>query len=257
MPPNRSLGTLGAVLVLGLSLMALPEHHKEAVAVNTRSRLLTSGQWLFSAAIRYARHQAKSRFLLAQNVQLALENMRLREAAMENQRLRYALEFRRAEANRDLIAAAVIGRDPDQLYDTIVIDAGRNRGVQQDWPVITAAGLVGHVASVGASSSVVELLMRAPVSAIVQECRTQGIVSWLRGNYFHLRFVEAGSLVQTGAHVVSSGLGGRYPKGIPIGIVVEVQTQDRDPLFLEVILESMVDFLRLEEVFVMSPVHRW
>jgi rod shape-determining protein MreC len=100
---------------------------------------------------------------------------------------------------------------------------------------------------------VVQLLMRARVSALVQDGRAQGIVSWIKGNRFRLGLVEASSVVQRGDRVISSGLGGRYPKGIPIGVLVEVRSLERDPLFQEVILESNVDFLELEEVFVIRP----
>lgn len=255
MPLNRSLGVLGLAILIALSVMSLPMRHKVAIAGSARSGLLAGGQWLFSTVIRYSRNEEKSRFLLTQNAQLALENMRLREAARENERLRRALEFRRAEGPMELVAAEVIGRDPDQLYDTVVINAGRDRRVEKGWPVVTAAGLVGHVTEVGSSTSVVELLMRSPVSAIVQEGRSQGIVSWDRGNRFRLQFVEASSAVEAGGRVVSSGLGGRYPKGIPIGVVTDVRARKRDPLFLEVLLESNVDFLHLEEVFVVPPTH--
>jgi rod shape-determining protein MreC len=257
MPLNRSLGVLGVALLAALSLMSLPLPVKESLANQTRAGLLAGGQWLFATVIRYSRNEQKSRFLLTQNVQLALDNMHLREAERENQRLRQALEFRNAEEPIELIPAEVIGRDPDQLYDTVVINAGHGRGIEPDWPVVTAAGLVGHIAQVGGSSSVVQLLMRSPVSAIVQEGRAQGIVSWVHGNRFRLRFVEASSSgISEGDRVVSSGLGGRYPKGIPIGVLTEIHPLERDPLFQEVFLVSNVDFLRLEEVFVVRPPRR-
>ena len=94
--------------------------------------------------------------------------------------------------------------------------------------------------------------MRSRVSALVQSTRAQGIVSWVDGQRFRLRFVEVSSLVREGDRVVSSGLGGRYPKGIPIGTVVEVNQLKRDPVFQQVFIESSVDFPDLEEVFVLG-----
>ena len=105
---------------------------------------------------------------------------------------------------------------------------------------------------VGDSDSVVQLLMRSRVSALVQTTRAQGIVSWVDGQRFRLRFVEASNQVREGDRVVSSGLGGRYPKGIPIGTVVEVNQVKRDLVFQQVFLESSVDFPDLEEVFVLA-----
>ena len=118
--------------------------------------------------------------------------------------------------------------------------------------MVTAEGLVGHVAMVGVSDSVVQLLMRSRVSALVQSTRAQGIISWVDGHRFRLRFVEASNLVRAGDRVVSSGLGGRYPKGIPIGTVVEVNQVKRDLVFQQVFIESSVDFPNLEEVFVLA-----
>ena len=256
MPINRSFVVFGLAIILSLSLMGLPEARKVAIATRCQTGLLVAGQWLFSKAIHYAQNEQKTRYLLTQNVELALDNMQLREAAWENVRLRRALEFRPREGAPPVIPAEVIGRDPDLIHDTITINAGRDRGIKKDWPVVTAEGLVGHVVQVGRRSSDVQLLMRSRVSALVQEQerRAQGIVSWVRGNRFRLQFVEVSSVIQKGDRVVSSGLGGRYPKGIPIGVLVEVRPQERDPLFQEVYLESSVDFLELEEVFVIQPV---
>ncbi|MDP6699895.1 MAG: rod shape-determining protein MreC [Candidatus Latescibacteria bacterium] len=230
----------------------MPHPQKNYLAERCRAGLLAASQWGFSQAIRYAKNQQKSRFLLTQNVKLALDNMRLREAAWENVRLREALAFRRTDGATAVIPAEVIGRDPDQIYDTIVINAGSDRGIAKDMPVVTAEGLVGHVAMVGVSDSVVQLLMRSRVSALVQSTRAQGIISWVDGHRFRLRFVEASNLVRAGDRVVSSGLGGRYPKGIPIGTVVEVNQVKRDLVFQQVFIESSVDFPNLEEVFVLA-----
>jgi rod shape-determining protein MreC len=251
MPVSKSFTVLGGAIACSLSLMGLPQPQKNYIAEKSRAGIISSTQWLFSQVTSYARNEEKSRVLSTQNVQLALDNMRLREAAWENLRLRKALSFVRQEDVLQIIPAEVIGRDPDQIYDTIVINAGRNKGIEIDWPVVTAGGLVGHIAQVGSQSSVVQLLMRSRVSALVQETRAQGIVSWIQGRKFRLRFVDASSVVEQSYHIVSSGLGGRYPKGIPIGRVTEVVQEKRDPVFQNVYLEAGVDFLDLEEVFVM------
>ena len=239
-------------MLCALSLMSLSHPQKNYLAERCRAGVLATSQWMLSRAIRYAKNEQKSRFLLTQNVQLALDNMRLREAAWENVRLREALAFRRTDGATAVIPAEVIGRDPDQIYDAIVINAGGHRGIVKNMPVVTAEGLVGHVAMVGDSDSVVQLLMRSRVSALVQTTRAQGIVSWVDGHRFRLRFVEASNQVREGDRVVSSGLGGRYPKGIPIGTVVEVNQVKRDLVFQQVFLESSVDFPDLEEVFVLA-----
>lgn len=251
MANTRDLLVIGLAIGCALLLMSLPASYKTYIAERCQVGLLVSGQALFSQVIRYAHHEEKSRFLLTENAALALDNMQMQEAAWENMRLRKALSFRPIDDSTIVISAEVIGRDPDHIYDTIVINAGRDLGVDKDMPVVTPEGLVGHITQVGASDSVVQLLMRTRVSALIQATRAQGIVSWI-DSQFRLRFVEASNLVQEGDLVVSSGLGGRYPKGIPIGTVAEVKQAERTPVFLLVVLESVVDFSTLEEVFVLG-----
>ena len=251
MANTRELFVIGLAIACALILMSLPRSYKTYIAERCQVGLLASGQALFSRVIHSARNEEKGRFLLTQNVALALDNMQLQEAGWENVRLRKALSFRPIDGGTRVISAEVIGRDPDHIYDTIVINAGRDLGVDKDMPVVTPKGLVGHITQVGASDSVVQLLMRTRVSALIQATRAQGIVSWVDGR-FQLRFVEASNLVREGDLVVSSGLGGRYPKGIPIGTVVEVNQEKRAPVFLRVILKSIVDFSVLEEVFVLG-----
>ena len=247
---NRDYIGIVLTVLLSLVLMGLPQVHKELVADSCRGAFWASGQWLFSSIIEHGRSQEKSRYLLRENVDLALENMRLQEAKQENERLRRALQFKERDDTQAIIPAEVIARDPDQIFDTITIDAGDDQGIQLDWPVVTTEGLVGHIIQVDARSSIVQLVMRSRVSAVVQGERAQGIVSWVSGHRFRLRYVDASSQIAKGDLVVSSGLGGLFPKGITIGRVTEVRKQERDPLFKQVFLESTVDFLDLEEAFV-------
>lgn len=242
----------GCLVVFSIGLMSLPTPNKIYVAEACRSGLFSFSQWLFSRAIHYAHNQEKMHFLLKQNVEFALDNMERREAAWENVRLREALRFAEETSGNEIIPAEVVGRHQDLLEDTILIDAGSDRSVRPDLPVITANGLVGHVIQVDNSSSIVQLLMRSKVSAIVQDSRAQGIVSWVDGERFRLRFVDTNRQVKRGDRVISSGLGGRYPKGIPVGRVTEVLQEKRDPVFQSIFLESLVDFAGLEEVFVLN-----
>lgn len=249
---NREYACIGLAVLVCLALRTLPADRQESLAHGLRSFGWSTGQWVFARVIRFARGQEASQYLLTQNVQLALENMRLQEAEEENRRLRLALRFRERQQIDEVIPAEVIGRDPDQMLDVIVINAGRDLGLRKDWPVVTTAGLVGHIKEVDDNSSVVQLIFGSRVSALVQGSRAQGVVSAVGGNRFQLRYADASTQIQKGDRVVSSGVGGRYPKGITIGYITEVNTQEQDPLFKEVLLESGVDFWGLEEVFVLT-----
>jgi len=106
---------------------------------------------------------------------------------------------------------------------------------------------------VGQRSSVVQLIFGVRVSAVVQGGRAHGMVSAVDGNLFQLSYVDASSRIEAGDLVVTSGLGGRYQKGLTLGTVTQVTQLEEDPLFHEVFLESDVDFWGLEEVFVLPP----
>ena len=257
MPQSRDYISVGIALVLSLILMGLPLPWRQTVARHAAAGFWSSGQWLFSRVIRYAANEHKTRFLRAQNVELTLENMQLREAGEENRRLREALAFRKRDEMRKAIPAEVIGRDPDQIFNTLEINAGDDSGIRVSWSVITTDGLVGHIDEVREKSSRVQLIgTRFRVGAVVQRSRAYGVVAGVPGGPFELLYVDAASDVEVKDRVVSSGLGGRYPKGITIGYVTQVREPSSDPLFKEVFLESKVDFRNLEEVFVMRPAGR-
>ncbi|MBI2505171.1 MAG: rod shape-determining protein MreC [Candidatus Latescibacteria bacterium] len=255
MPVNRNYLAIGLALVIAISLMGLTPPQKSEVAGHLQMALGATGQWIFSPVIRYASTAAKNRLVMAQNAELSLENMRFREAAWENRRLRAALGFKQEMVSSRIIPAEVISRDPDQLYDALVINVGRENGVREDMPVVVPEGLVGNVLQTEDRSSVVQLIMSARISAIVQEKRVQGVVTWGRGSLFRLNYVDVTSDIEKGDRVISSGLGGKFPKGLVIGDVIEVREQKRDPLFKEVFLESNVNFGKLEEVFVISAMN--
>ncbi len=252
MPVNRNFLAIGLAMVVAISLMGLTPPQKAELGARLQLALGAVGQWIFSPITRYASTTAKNRFVMAQNVGLALENMRFREAAWENRRLREALGFKREMATSQIIPAEVISRDPDQLYDALVVNVGRENGVREGMPVVVPEGLVGHILQVDDRTAVVELLMSTRISAIVQEKRVQGVISWGRGSLFRLNYVDVTSDIEKGDRVVSSGLGGRFPKGLVIGDVIEVREQKRDPLFKEVFVETNVNFGKLEDVFVIS-----
>ncbi|NKB67259.1 MAG: rod shape-determining protein MreC [Candidatus Latescibacteria bacterium] len=250
---NRSHLVLGLALLVSLGVRGLPLEQRQRLADYCRTGLVGSSQWLFAKVIKRAHDQEKHRFLLNLNMELALDVMMLREYASENQRLRQALEFKNQRTTDDYIPAEVIARDPDPLYDTVVVNAGLDRGIKEDWAVVTPAGLVGHIAQVEGRRSVVRLIMRSRISALIQERRIQGMVYWDRGKRFRMAYVEGDKSIKQGDKVVTSGLGGRFPSGVVIGRVVEVLPPQTDPLFVEIYLESAVDFLGLEEVFILRP----
>lgn len=256
MPSHRDLVAIALAAVISLTLMGIPAHLSAAVSASSRTTLLTAGQWLFSSLISSSRNTERHQFLLGRNVELSLENMRLREARQENDRLRRALAFSQTNVRDRLIAAKVIGRDAGLIPSTVTIDAGSDRGVALYDVIITVEGiLLGHVIQADERAAIVQLITRSRVSALIQERRVRAMVSWVQGKRFQLDYVEsnpANNAIRVGDRVVSSGLGGRFPKGILIGEISEVSDNERDALFKAVFLESAVDFNGVEEVFALK-----
>jgi rod shape-determining protein MreC len=189
--------------------------------------------------------------------QLMIENVRLSEAAAENEVLRQQLNFKRNNPSFDIRSAdvigRVIGRDPSNILQVLIIDVGTRDGVTPGMPVVTAQGLVGHVTEVSDRSARVLLITDASssVNALLQRSRATGVVQGQIGGNLVMRYIAQGEDVQVNDIVLTSGLGGNYPKRLVIGQVTAVHQRDID-LFQEAEVKPTVNFGRLEVVMVIT-----
>jgi rod shape-determining protein MreC len=143
------------------------------------------------------------------------------------------------------IGAEVIGESPSNFEYSVVINRGADDGLQPDMPVIGPEGLVGRVARVSGSSAIV-LLIIDPESAVGVRLAASGETGVLVGRREHdlrLDLVDPGTTVRPGEPVETSGLGGIFPAGIPVG-VVSVATGDPSSLVKQVFVRPNVDFSR-------------
>ncbi|MBI3192453.1 MAG: rod shape-determining protein MreC, partial [Pedosphaera parvula] len=204
------------------------------------------------------------RVLLTQSDELRRENQQLRlqalqgEAALrENDRLRRALGWR--QQNRwKMKLAQVIGRDPANWWRTIQIDLGSRDGVKENLPVRTAEGLVGRVGAVGYSRSQVVLVgdPNCQVAVLLQDTRETGVIApsstKLDPAIVDLTYLSRNVQMHPGQVVVTSGLGGIFPKGIPLGAVVDSRSAEYG-LYTEARVKLFASLTQLEEVWVMFP----
>lgn len=249
---HRALVVLGVAVLVSSGLMAFGQSDSVALARGIATGLLKAGHGLFTWPLELSRLRRENRILREQNLRISLELLGLREARMENLRLRELLDFR-SKAEGTYLVAKVVARDPNRVMNTVLLDMGAADGVVKRMPVVTADGLVGRVLEVHPRTAVVQLLLdrNCRVSAIVQsDERTSGIVTSENGRFF-LRHVSVRSEVSEGDRIISSGLGGVFPKGLLIGTVTRVGERDQ-ALFREVQLVPSVDFFILEEVFVLK-----
>jgi rod shape-determining protein MreC len=181
---------------------------------------------------------------------LKMENILYREVLATNLRLQQLLQFKNT-TDQPVIAAQVIGMDPTGWFQSVIIDKGENAGIKLNMPVVNAEGVVGKLVAVSYNYSKVLLIIdqNSAVDCIIQRSRDNGIVKGLSSKVCTLDYVLKSSDVRVGDIVVTSGLGGVFPKGIPVGEVIDV----KDPageLFKDVKIRPVVDFSKLEELLV-------
>lgn len=173
------------------------------------------------------------------------------EALHENQRLRQLLELK-AIQRAPSVAATVIGEDSSPWFKTLVINRGAVDGLQEGMPVMAANGVVGQVVKVAAGSSRVLLLTdnASGIASVVQRSRARGVVKGKGGGLCSLEFSLREEDVKVGDVVVTSGIGGIFPKGLVIGEVTMVRKGEYG-IFQTITIRPAVNMAKLEEVLVM------
>jgi len=173
-----------------------------------------------------------------------------REAVVEHDRLKKLMGL------KDILpvstrAALVVGEDSSPWFRTVTIDRGEADGVREGMPVVASAGVVGRIVKVAHNSSRVLLLSdhASGIAAVVQRSRARGVVMGKGGNICSLEFSQRGEDVRTGDVVLTSGIGGVFPKGLPIGEITMVKKGEYG-IFQTVNIRPFVNISRLEEVLV-------
>ena len=185
-------------------------------------------------------------------------NSKSRPAAIarENDQLRTLLDWQR-QAPWKLKLANVVMRDPANWWRTVQIDLGSRDGIQTNQPVLTADGLVGRVSSVSFVSSQVVLIgdPNCRVSALVENAtHDMGVLTAggpLDTSLVELSYLASSANLKPGQNVLTSGLGGVFPKGIPIGKIVDAQTIEYG-LATEARVKLNANLGALEQVWVCS-----
>jgi rod shape-determining protein MreC len=184
------------------------------------------------------------------NIQLSDEVYQLREARLENIRLRRMLQF--SEHSRfELIPAKVVGRSADPVRNTATINVGTHHGISEYMPVVTDAGLVGRVILASERFSVVQLMINRDfrTSAKIERSRVDGILRWNGSDGMLLTNVAKTLDVIEGDIVLTSEYSNVFPPGLYVGVVSRVFNVPGS-LTKEIQIVPGVDFTRLEEVFI-------
>lgn len=164
----------------------------------------------------------------AENEQLRIENARLREwyqtALMldaENQSLHALLNVKPDPMHR-FITARVVGDSGNAFVKSALVAAGANDGVQKGQAVLSGDGLVGRIIEAGKTSARILLLtdFNSRVPVIVEGSRQKAILAGTNEDKPLLKYLPADTDIKEGTRIVTSGNGGLFMSGLPIGVVV-------------------------------------
>ena len=230
---------LGAVVLVAVLVLSLP------ASATSRLKLVISSWFLPLFGLANAAQQLPAdladgalprRELLQQinalrheNEQLKTGQLQAAATARENDQLRALFDWKK-QVPWQLELAQVVMRDPANWWRTVQIDRGTRDGLRENLPVLTSDGLVGRISSVRLASAQVVLIgdPNCRVSALVENATHDiGVLNAsgpLDPSLVELSYLTSGANLQAGQNVVTSGLGGIFPKGIPIGKVVDAQS---------------------------------
>lgn len=196
--------------------------------------------------------KAENTLLRKSNVDLMDEVNQLREARLENLRLRGLLGLRES-INYPIVAAEVVGKTSNPQRNTVTLNVGTDAGIKPNMPIVTDGGLVGRIIATSDHYSIGQLVLNRDfrATAKIQRSRVDGILAWEGGQNSLLKNVARTLDVGVGDAVVTSEYSSMFPANIKIGVVAKVTEQPGD-LFRRIEISNSVDFSKLEEVFVIQ-----
>ena len=268
--PNRQpqrkhfIGFLASILIFSLVLMTVNVRYEksnlffESIVVwffSPIQNLLTSTTSYVSDAFDHyfflvETSKENDRLLLKVNL-LSKKNNELIERNKLLERSDNLIEFLDKD-ERPFVIAKVIGYDATQWSKVIFINRGTNHKVQKNSSVMNNAGVIGHVIHSSPNSSKVLLITdgRSAVDSLFQETRESGITVGTGENICEMKFVPISAKINLGDKVISSGLGGVFPKGLVVGRVVDIVKKSQE-LFQDIMVEPSADLSNIEEVIVL------
>ena len=175
----------------------------------------------------------------------------------ENDFLSDFLELKEEHIDFGLESASVIGREATNYRILLTLSKGSLHGVSVNMPIITDEGLVGHITEVGAtwSKAVVITETASAVGGYIERTGALGVVE---GTY-ELRaeglckmiYIDADSDIKVGDKVITSGIGGVYPRGLLVGRIIEVQI-DENSRTLTAVIEPAADLDSISKVMIVT-----
>ena len=216
-------------------------------------------KWVVSSYDSYIdlkNSKEESLALQNENMQLKAQLNILSATRIENERLRKLLDFK-DKSQFNLLSCEIIQSDPSFLYKNVRINRGKNDGVQYGMGVLTTEGVIGVVIRVFNNFSDVLLLTdpNSNMDVIVARNRRRGILQGGLSYAMQFKYFERGNNLLIGDEIVTSGLTGAFPSGIPVGKVTNIHSS-QDNVTQQVEVEPAVDFTDFKEALVLLTPNR-
>jgi rod shape-determining protein MreC len=259
--------TLLVIVVLSLLFVLMSLSSKTAYVGETRTMFERTVMTIFSPVPKFVNwaggtaqdmHQGylDMRRAVNENVQLrrkvaelTTDNLKLSQSATDMRRLRSLLAYSE-QFEFETSMAKTIMLDTAGRFKSIIIDHGSADGVQVNDIIANANGLIGRVVLTTNDLAKVQLVTdtNCSVGSLVERTRRQGVVRGLGGTVVQMQDIPALADVQPGDRILTAGIDGVFPRGIPIGTVV--RSEPGQSLFKTVTVRPAVDFGTIEEVIV-------
>ena len=251
------------LLLLALVLMSLRAKEKKGVEFfdallmeicsplqKASTLAIKTVQGTFQRYVFLVNLEKENRMLKQKIHELQTENHRMEEIRLANERLKQLLQFR-GENSLSMIGAEVIGQDPSSWFKSVTVDKGERDGVKKGMAVISPVGVIGQILKAAPHYATVLLITdyNSAVDSIVQRTRAKAIVEGKGENRCEMKYLLRTEEVAIGDAVVTSGLGGNFPKGLMVGEVKKVDKKGHG-VFQFAELTPSVDMTQLEEVFI-------
>ena len=218
------------------------------------------GRYIFipyTASISYFKNLAeisqKNEELKKELFLLQSQNRKYKEKILRNKRLSN-LNFPKAisEKKNDIKIARVIGTSSFLNYENLTIDVGRNEGIEINQPVVAIKGLIGKVATVYPSYSIVQTFGNRyfRMGALNERSRIHGIVETDFEGKIYLKKIKVGCDIQINDEIVTSNLSSIFPPEVPFGKVVNIE-ETSEGLFTQAEIKPFVNLANVEEVAIL------
>ncbi len=185
--------------------------------------------------------------------ELTAQNVELKEFEKENELLRSYLNLSIYQQHQ-IDLANVIGRDFQGLKKYIIINKGSSVGIEKDMPVVVFENiLIGKIIEVFDNFSKVLLITdsNSKIPALVQESRIEGLIEGMKKGILSMNLVPKNIEIEKNQTVITSGIGGTFPRGFLIGKISLVKSLESD-MFQTVEVMPAVAMEELERVFIIK-----